>query len=187
MAITEALSAVGGKSLFLAFVEIKGHHHLLKQKKEEMNLLFFPYCCHKHTYVCTYIQGNVNKDVAYESGSVRCWEQTGLLLSFENNASKASSIFRIIDQLVFSGLIDILKTKFCLHCVRQEVWFVEATDNKLWLSLDYASTLEVNENRNVKVSKNKTTTEEKLGLERNKKVKVKIEFVTFFSVLTQLR
>ena len=37
MAITEALSAVGGKSLFLAFVEIKGHHHLLKQKKEEMN------------------------------------------------------------------------------------------------------------------------------------------------------
>ena len=93
MAITEALSAVGGKSLFLAFVEIKGHHHLLKQKKEEMNLLFFPYCCHKHTYVCTYIQGNVNKDVAYESGSVRCWEQTGLLLSFENNASKASSIF----------------------------------------------------------------------------------------------
>ena len=131
---------------------------------------------------------NVNKDVAYESGSVRCWEQTGLLLSLDN-ASKASSIFRIIDQLVFSGLIDILKTKFCLHCVRQEVWFVEATDNKLWLSLDYASTLEVNENRNVKVSKNKTTTEEKLGLERNKKGKVKIEFVTFFfsAYATQVR
>lgn len=35
--------------------------------------------------------------------------------------AKRAQFFRIIDHLVFSGLIGILKTKFCLHCVRQEV------------------------------------------------------------------
>ena len=55
MAMTEALSAVGGKPPFLAFVEIKGHHHLLKQKKEEMNLLFFHPVTSTRLYIHTWV------------------------------------------------------------------------------------------------------------------------------------